>query len=39
MCAYVCTHCSVAIGLKVHTDIKLLGYMVKMLHSSLRTPH
>lgn len=34
-----CTHCSVAIGLKVYTNIELLGGVVKVLHSSLSAPH
>lgn len=28
-----------AIGLEVHTNVKLLGCVVKVLHSSLCTPH
>lgn len=33
------THSSMAIGLKVHTNVKLLGCMVKVLNSSLSAPH
>lgn len=33
------THSSMTIGLKVHADIKLLGCVMKVLHSSFSTPH